>query len=144
MKKAPKLQLMLLARFARNVVKWDFLSDFQTLCYAVMPKVCWNLAVFLNCSKIGSALQTPFGLNFLLEKKSFCLLVGRAQARAFHLKNFLSAIARRDLFTVFWVPEAPPKSWARLRQAHASARPLKFWPRSTGGRKSKVGILVWN
>ena len=45
-----------------------------------MPKVCWNLAVFLNCSKIGSALQTPFGLNFLLEKKSFCLLVGRAQA----------------------------------------------------------------
>ena len=36
-----------------------------------MPKVCWNLAVFLNCSKIGSALQTPFGLNFLLEKKKF-------------------------------------------------------------------------
>ena len=52
-------------------------------------------------------------------------------SRAFHLKNFLSDIARRDIFNFFWVPEVTPKSRARQLKAHASARPLKFWLRST-------------
>ena len=64
--------------------------------------------------------------------------------RGFHLKHFFSAIARRDLFTVFWVPEVRSKSRGRLLKAQASPRPLKFWPRSTRGRKLKVGILSSN
>ena len=66
------------------------------------------------------------------------------RSRGFHLKHFFSAIARRDLFTVFWVPEVRSKSRGRLLKAQASPRPLKFWPRSTGGRKLKVGILSSN
>ena len=118
-------------------------------------KVCWASwgssgfgQTHLPNVKLYEAKVTPassFSIEFGSAWMLFIEDLEGHSALGWPLYNFLSNMKEAAL----------PWLWGSTTRSHTkfgpkivflffSARPPKFWPRSTGGRKSKVGILVWN